>query len=91
MSAPIPGSAYIFVRPPGGWAGRLTESARLAASDGAARDSFGRSLAVSADTVVVGASTGRRPPVYVFVEPTRPRRNRMPRFRIGARVERVYR
>ncbi len=63
------GSAYVFVRPLGGWAGVLHENARLTASDGAANDSFGQSVAVSADTVVVGASTAGRPPVYVFVEP----------------------
>lgn len=63
------GSAYVYVRPPGGWTGLLTESARLAASDGTANDSFGRSVAVSGDTVVIGASTAGRPPVYVYVEP----------------------
>jgi hypothetical protein len=29
------GSAYVFVKPPGGWAGTLTETAKLTASDGA--------------------------------------------------------
>jgi len=50
------GSAYVFVKPGGGWAGALTESAKLIASDGAAGDNFGFSVAISGDTVVVGAS-----------------------------------
>ncbi|MGH8521241.1 MAG: hypothetical protein ACREU9_07480 [Gammaproteobacteria bacterium] len=49
------GSAYVFVKPAGGWSGLLTEAAHLTASDGAAFDEFGGSVAVSGDTVVVGA------------------------------------
>ncbi|MCC7258347.1 MAG: hypothetical protein IT486_08240, partial [Gammaproteobacteria bacterium] len=29
-----PGAAYVYVRPAGGWAGTLTETAKLVASDG---------------------------------------------------------
>ncbi len=32
------GAAYVFVMPPGGWAGSLIENAKLFASDGAAND-----------------------------------------------------
>ena len=32
------GSAYVFVKPAGGWAGLLQENAKLVASDGAADD-----------------------------------------------------
>ena len=65
------GSAYVFVKPVGGWAGTLAESAKLTASDGAADDRFGFSVGVSADTVVVGSlATSGRPPAYVFVEPS---------------------
>jgi len=50
------GSAYVFTRDD---AGNLTASwtqrAKLLATDGAANDFFGRSIAVSRDTVVVGA------------------------------------
>jgi hypothetical protein len=46
------GSAYVFVRRGGVW----TEQAHLFAYDGAAGDSFGRSVAISGDTAVVGAS-----------------------------------
>ncbi len=49
------GSAYVFVKPGGGWATTSAYTAKLTASDGAAADSFGRSVAVSGDTVVVGA------------------------------------
>jgi hypothetical protein len=63
------GSAYVFVKPPGGWAGHLTETAKLTASDegGAA---YSRSLAISGDTIAIGAAghdeTGA---AYIFVEP----------------------
>ena len=73
------GSAYVFEKPAEGWAaGPLTESAKLLASDGAAADMFGASVAISGSTVVVGA---RRPgpprdsplpfpgSAYVFTKP----------------------
>jgi hypothetical protein len=46
------GSAYVFTRSGNTW----TEEAKLLASDGAAGDYFGFSVAVSGNTVVVGAS-----------------------------------
>ena len=46
------GSAYVFVRTGTTWA----QQAKLTASDGDAGDLFGRSVAVSGDTVIVGAS-----------------------------------
>ena len=49
------GAAYVYIKPGGGWAGDLTQSAKLVASDGAAHDYFGYSVAISGDTVVVGA------------------------------------
>ena len=49
------GSAYVFTKPTsGGWA-TATETAKLIASDGAADDGFGTSVAVDGDTVVVSA------------------------------------
>jgi hypothetical protein len=48
------GSAYVFVKPGGGWASG-TQTAKLTASDGDEFDKFGTSVAVSGDTVVVGA------------------------------------
>ena len=51
------------------------ETAKLTASDGAASDGFGSSVAVSGDTVVVGAvpattsAPGDQGSAYVFVKP----------------------
>ncbi len=69
------GSAYVFIKPAGGWSGTLSQSAKLVASDGASSDEFGNSVAISGDTVVVGAwqddisSQGDRGSAYVFVKP----------------------
>jgi len=68
------GSAYVFVKPVGGWAD-MTQTAKLTASDGAATDLFGASMAISGDTIVVGAyaddigSNGDQGSAYVFVKP----------------------
>ncbi|HBI15484.1 MAG TPA: hypothetical protein DDY20_08230 [Desulfobulbaceae bacterium] len=48
------GSAYVFTKPAGGWAG-MTQTAKLTAGDGAADDFFGCSVTISGDTIVVGA------------------------------------
>ena len=67
------GAAYVFVEPVGGWAGNLTETAKLTASDGMEWDRFGANVAVSGDTVVVSADgdalDGTSHAAYVFVEP----------------------
>jgi len=52
------GSAYVFVKPGTGWSGTLNETAKLTASDGAAFDQFGRSVAISDGTVLVGVFGG---------------------------------
>lgn len=63
------GSAYVFVRSGGTW----TQQAQLTASDGAATDYFGSSVAISGDTVVVGApnddvgANANQGSAYVFV------------------------
>jgi hypothetical protein len=68
------GSAYVFVRPFGGWAS-THESAKLSASDKSSGDRFGSAVAVNGDTVAVGTfadDIGGQPDlgaVYVFVEP----------------------
>jgi len=48
------GAAYVFEEPLGGWSDK-TEDAKLTASDAAELDYFGSSVAISGDTVVVGA------------------------------------
>ncbi|HEY6293548.1 MAG TPA: FG-GAP repeat protein [Terriglobia bacterium] len=66
------GAAYVFVKPASGWA-NMTETAELTASDGATNDAFGAWVAISGNTVVIGAygaplgySQGA---AYVFVKP----------------------
>jgi hypothetical protein len=68
------GVAYVFVEPTGGWS-NMTETAELTASDANSYAYFGRSVGISDNTIVVGASgqayNGRNSgAVYVFVEPT---------------------
>lgn len=66
------GAAYAFLKPAGGWKD-MTETARLAASDGAPGDGFGYAVAVSGRTGVVGApfaavnGTFQQGAAYVFV------------------------
>ncbi|MDC0745699.1 FG-GAP repeat protein [Polyangium mundeleinium] len=63
------GAAYVFVRSGGVW----TEQAKLVANDGAGSDAFGGSVALSGETVLVGAtgaSVGgqeKQGAAYVFV------------------------
>jgi hypothetical protein len=49
-----PGAAFVFVKPPSGWA-NMTESAKLIPSDGADGDEFGSSVAISGNNIAVGA------------------------------------
>ena len=62
------GSAYVFVKPGGGWA-TGTETAKLIASE--TTGSFGSSVALSGDTALVGApnTTFFAGSAYVFVRP----------------------
>jgi hypothetical protein len=64
------GAAYVFVEPPTGWAS-TTETAKLTASDGGYDSGFGSSVAISGNTLVVGAPQTYPIPgnAYVFVEP----------------------
>jgi hypothetical protein len=72
-NGPTLGEAYVFVEPPSGWMD-MTETAILTASDGEPQDQFGNSVAISGNTVVVGAPVatiqqGGQGVGYVFVEP----------------------
>ncbi len=64
------GVAYVFITPPG--AQRWSQQATLTASDGAAYDEFGTSVAIDGDTIVVGApqhhvgSDAHQGAAYVF-------------------------
>ena len=68
------GTAYVFVKPGGGWSD-MTQTARLTASDKAAGDQFGWSVSISGDVIVVGAryafpdGIGGAGATYVFVKP----------------------
>ena len=74
------GEAYVFTEPGGGWGSHeageeVAQAAELTASDGAAQDRLGSSLAVSGTTVVAGAPHATvgghafRGAAYVFSEP----------------------
>jgi acetyltransferase-like isoleucine patch superfamily enzyme len=69
------GAAYVFEKPAGGWAD-MTETARLGASDSTTVHQLGAAVAISGDTIVVGAprAPDRTPffsagAAYVFVRP----------------------
>lgn len=70
------GALLVFTRPASGWAGSLAQTAELTASDGAKDELLGRSLAISGNTIVAGASfveVAKNPAqgvVYVFAMPT---------------------
>jgi uncharacterized repeat protein (TIGR01451 family) len=61
------GAAYVFVKPPGGWAD-ATETAKLTASDAAGGDGLGLSVAIAGETIVAGAG-GFAGAAYVFAKP----------------------
>jgi hypothetical protein len=64
------GAVYVFTEPASGWA-NATETAKLTASDGAAFDELGSSVAISGNTVVAGALNVNTPgKAYVFTEPS---------------------
>jgi hypothetical protein len=69
------GAAYVFTELDPGWA-NATQTAKLTASDGVAGDDFGLSVAISSNTVVVGADKirflGATGPgaAYIVTEPS---------------------
>ncbi len=68
--ASFDGAAYIFEKPDNGWKDTI-QTAKLTASDGAANDNFGISVALSGETAIVGAygDDSKRGAVYVFEKP----------------------
>ena len=65
------GSAYVYVRPDGGWAS-ANETGKLTASDGEMNNQFGFSVAVNGDYILAGnvgdaeaATNGGGPPMYI--------------------------
>lgn len=65
------GAAYVFDKPPGGWSGILSVSAKLKANDGSAYNHFGTAVTMNGNTIVVGAggADSNRGAAYVFVKP----------------------
>jgi hypothetical protein len=52
------GSAYVFLRPLGGWSGMIGHSAQLVASDGQDGDLFGSRVAIAGGSLIVSAPYG---------------------------------
>jgi FG-GAP repeat len=69
----VPGAAYVFVKPAGGWSGNLTQTAELHPADGSNIGGFGIGVAVSAHTVFVGSQSSEEltgaGAVYVYEMP----------------------
>ena len=70
------GQGFVYVKPEDGWAGTMTETAALIASDGAGSDRMGHGIAISGGQVAVGAHQAEPPgsntnhgAIYVFEEP----------------------
>ena len=65
------GAVYVFVEPVGGWTNVTTYTAKLVASDGAASDQLGASVAINGNTVVAGApnASQNKGAAYVYVKP----------------------
>ena len=68
------GAAYAFTEPAAGWASTGIPTATLTAAAGGAGDHFGAAVAVSGNTVAVGAADAavggvRQGAAYVFTEP----------------------
>jgi len=74
-TSPYQGEAYVYVKPAAGWPASTTQTAKLYSSNGAAGDYFGAAVAVSGNTVVVGAphhalgTSNEQGEAYVYVEP----------------------
>jgi hypothetical protein len=64
----VPGYAYVFVKPEGGWVNML-QTAELKASDGgnAAGNNFGSAVAIAGNTIVVGCQGLSE--AYVYIKP----------------------
>jgi hypothetical protein len=67
------GQAYIYVEPSGGWATSSDYNAELTGTEVQAGDNYGQSVAIAANTVVVGSpqtDTFQVGAAYVYVEPS---------------------
>ncbi|HEV2426051.1 MAG TPA: FG-GAP repeat protein [Terriglobia bacterium] len=66
------GAAYVYVKPTSGWATTSAYTGKLTVSNGKQWDDFGQSVAISSNTIAVGATgvNSEAGAAYVFVEPT---------------------
>ncbi len=66
-----PQAAFVFNKPAGGWSGSVEPTATLTASDWTSIDHFSASLAISGNTIAVGAPFHHDKPgtVYIYTEP----------------------
>jgi FG-GAP repeat len=70
-----PGEAYVFVKPPAGWAS-TTQTAKLTRSNPGPYDEFGSAVAIEANTILVGApqavgTNNGQGVVDIFVKPSK--------------------
>jgi hypothetical protein len=66
----MPGYAFVYVKPPGGWT-NMSPTAVLSPSDDS-KGTFGQAVAISGDTIVIsddGDTTSTPGEAYVFVKP----------------------
>jgi FG-GAP repeat len=74
------GGGYVFVKPAGGWS-NMTQTAKLIAANATQGDSFGQSVAINANTVVIGApgatvgTNQGQGAAYLYVKPANGWRN----------------
>lgn len=66
------GAAYVYVKPTSGWATTSAYTGKLTVKTGKQWDDFGQSVAISTNTIAVGATgvNSEAGAAYVFVEPT---------------------
>lgn len=67
-----PGAVYVYSKPAGGWQD-MTQTAKLAATNGAPEDALGDSVSIHGTTIAAGApqieESGTSGKAYIFVEP----------------------
>lgn len=65
----LEGVVYVYQRPSTGWR-KMAPTAELTAPAGVSNENFGSDVAISGNTIVVGASGAGDGAVYVYTEPT---------------------
>jgi hypothetical protein len=63
------GKVYVYTEPAGGWT-NMTQTARLTSSNGRTGNSFGGTVSISGNTILVGETGADRGQAYVFVKPS---------------------